>query len=92
MEGTMKLTCYAVALVLLFACSAQMVRAHLNASTPLFWPDLAGCIPATDVQWVAAFTDHDGDGGTQVGRPLPPSGWLALVMLRLDDSAAPKGR
>ena len=54
----MKLTCYAVALVVLFAGSMQMVRAHLSASTPVFCPDLVGCIPVPDVQWVAALADH----------------------------------
>jgi len=58
MEGTMKLTCYAVALVVLFAGSAQMVRTHLNTSQPLFCPDLVGCIPVPDVQWVAAYAGH----------------------------------
>jgi hypothetical protein len=58
MEGTMKLTCYAVALVALFAGGVQVVRTHLNTPQLVFCPDLAGCIPVSDVQWVAAFGDH----------------------------------
>jgi hypothetical protein len=58
MEGIMKLACYAVALVVLFAGSAQMVRAHLNTSQLVFCPDLVGCIPVPDVQWAAALADH----------------------------------
>jgi hypothetical protein len=54
----MKLTCYAVALVVLLGGSAQMARTHLNTSQPLFCPDLVGCIPVPDVQWVAALADH----------------------------------
>jgi hypothetical protein len=54
MEGNMKLSCYVVALVVLLAGSAQMVRAQLNGSQPVFCPDLVGCVPVTDIQWVAA--------------------------------------
>jgi hypothetical protein len=50
----MKLSCYVVALVVLLAGSVQMVRAQLNAAQPVFCPDLVGCVPVTDVQWVAA--------------------------------------
>ena len=50
----MKLSCYVVALVVLLAGSVQMVRAQLSASQPVFCPDLVGCVPVTDVQWVAA--------------------------------------
>ena len=50
----MKLACYMVALMVLLACSAQVVRAQLSASQPVFCPDLVGCVPVTDVQWVAA--------------------------------------
>jgi hypothetical protein len=49
----MKLTCYAVALVVLLAGSTQMVRAHLNESQPLFCPEANGCIPGGAVQWLA---------------------------------------
>jgi len=54
----MKLSCYAVALVVLLGSSVQMVRAHLNTSQPVFCPDLVGCVPVPDVQWAAAFADH----------------------------------
>ena len=54
----MKLTCYAVALVVLLGGSAQMVRTHFNSSQPLFCPDLVGCVPVPDVQWVAAYAGH----------------------------------
>jgi len=54
----MKLTCYAVALVVLFGGSAQIVRAHLNTSKLVFCPDLVGCVPVSDVQWAAALADH----------------------------------
>jgi hypothetical protein len=50
----MKLSCYVVALVVLLAGSGQMVRAQLNGSQPVFCPDLVGCVPVTDIQWVAA--------------------------------------
>jgi len=50
----MKLSCYVVALAVLLAGSAQMVRAQLSASQPVFCPDLVGCVPVTDVQWAAA--------------------------------------
>jgi hypothetical protein len=63
----MKLTCYAVALVVLFAGSAQMVGAHLNASAPLFCPDMVGCIPVPDVQWASALADHEAMARIQVG-------------------------
>jgi hypothetical protein len=54
----MKLTCYAVALVVLLGGSAQMVRTHLNTPQLVFCPDLVGCIPVPDVQWVAAYAGH----------------------------------
>lgn len=58
MEGTMKLSCYAVALVVLLGGSVQMVRTHLNTSELVFCPDLIGCIPVPQIQWAAAFADH----------------------------------
>jgi hypothetical protein len=58
MEGIMKLTCYTVALLMLLAGSAQMVRTHLNTSKPVFCPDLVGCIPVPDIQWAAALADR----------------------------------
>ena len=57
----MKLTCYAVALVVLLGGSVQMVRTHLNTSQLVFCPDLVGCVPVTDVQWVAAVADRSAD-------------------------------
>ncbi len=57
----MKLTCYAVALVVLLGGSVQMVRTHLNTSQLVFCPDLLGCVPVTDVQWVAAVADRSAD-------------------------------
>lgn len=54
----MKLSCYAVALVVLLGGTAQMVRTHLNTSQLVFCPDLVGCVPVADVQWVAAYAGH----------------------------------
>jgi hypothetical protein len=51
----MKLSCYVVALVVLLAGSVQMVRAQRSASQLVFCPDLTGCVPVTDVQWLAAY-------------------------------------
>jgi hypothetical protein len=56
MEGAMKLTCYAVALVVLGFGSLQMVRAHLNPPQPAFCPTPDGCIPVPDVQWASTIT------------------------------------
>jgi hypothetical protein len=50
----MKLTCYAVALIVLLAGSVQMVRTHSSGSQLVFCPELVGCVPVTDIQWVAA--------------------------------------
>ena len=54
----MKLSCYAVALVVLLGGSVQMVRTHMNAVQPLFCPDLVGCIPSPQIQWTAALADR----------------------------------
>jgi hypothetical protein len=53
MEATMKLSCYAVALVVLLGGSVQMVRTHLSASQSIFCPEQNGCIPGPDIQWMA---------------------------------------
>jgi hypothetical protein len=54
MEEAMKLTCYAVVIVVLGFGSLQMARAHLKTSQPVFCPDYVGCIPVPDVQWKTA--------------------------------------
>jgi hypothetical protein len=63
----MKLTCYAVALVVLLGGGVQMVRTHLNTPQLVFCPDLVGCVPVTEVQWVAA----DADAHAPVMRAIP---------------------
>jgi hypothetical protein len=46
MEETLKQTCYAAMLVVLFAGSARVFE---RVDAP--FSDLVGCIPVTDVQW-----------------------------------------
>jgi hypothetical protein len=50
----MKLTCMQSRLVVLLAGSVQTVRTRSNGSQPVFWLDLVGCVPVTDIHWVAA--------------------------------------
>jgi plastocyanin len=45
----------------------QMVRTHLNTPQLVFCPDLVGCVPVTEVQWVAA----DADAHAPVMRDIP---------------------
>jgi hypothetical protein len=49
----MKLTCYAVVLVVLGFGSLQMARAHFNSPQPVFCPAPNGCVPAPDIQWAS---------------------------------------
>jgi hypothetical protein len=49
----MKLTCYAVALVVFGFGSLQFARVYSNPPLPFFCTTVNGCIPAPDIQWDA---------------------------------------
>ena len=49
----MKLTCYAVALVVFAFGGLQLVRAHSNPPQPPFCFTPNGCVSPPDVQWAS---------------------------------------